>query len=87
MLENDAKTMLVECPYRGVLVTHTPPFGFSDLQSDGSHEGSQAVLDSINEKQPVLHLCGHIHHSWGASSKKGDTLIHNLGPTLNWFEI
>jgi Icc-related predicted phosphoesterase len=85
--EDSAKHMLKNCPDHGILITHTPPLGFADLQDDGTHEGSQAILTAIKEKKPLLNLCGHIHHSWGASSKSVDTLVHNLGPTMNWFEI
>ncbi len=85
--EDAAKRMLDACPTGCVLVTHTPPFGFGDLQQDGTHEGSQAILTAIKEKQPLLNLCGHIHFSWGSSTQYNGTHIQNLGPGLNWFNI
>lgn len=85
--EHNAAQMLNTCPEGSVLITHTPPFGFGDLQADGRHEGSKAILLTLREKRPVLNLCGHIHHSWGVSGNYGRTLIQNLGPKLYWFEI
>lgn len=85
--EATAEAMLVHCPKDAVLVTHTPPLGSADLQQDGTHEGSTAIRDAIQTKQPKLHLCGHIHHAWGMTDNIGRTQIHNLGPELTWFEI
>ncbi|MFK5980054.1 MAG: metallophosphoesterase family protein [Rhizobiaceae bacterium] len=85
--EDEASMMLSTCPKNSILVTHTPPFGHADLQRDGGHEGSTSILTVIEEKQPILNLCGHIHFSWGASGMIGKTSIHNLGPTVNWFEV
>ncbi|MHA1525014.1 MAG: metallophosphoesterase family protein [Alphaproteobacteria bacterium] len=85
--EGEASKMLVDCPRSAVVVTHTPPKGYADLQRNGAHEGSVAILKAIHDKQPLLNLCGHIHYSWGAAAMVGDTRIYNLGPTLNWFEI
>lgn len=82
-----AATMLEACPVGAVLVTHTPPFGSADVQSDGTHEGSTAIYDAVHLKTPVLNLCGHIHNAWGMTDRIGDTRVHNLGPGLNWFEI
>ncbi len=83
----EATAILSKCPRDAVLVTHTPPFGHADMQKDGTHEGSEALLEFVTEKSPPLHLCGHIHNSWGVKSKIGETSIHNLGPTVNWFDI
>ena len=46
----------------------------------GDHLGSEAILRAIEEKQPKLAVCGHIHESWGARSHVGPTEIINLGP-------
>lgn len=87
LTEEDAAGMLEPCPPGAVLVTHSPPLGTADTQKDGTSEGSAAVLAAIEAKQPVLHLCGHIHYSWGRTGIIGATPVHNLGPTLNRFEI
>lgn len=85
--EEAAANMLAGCSVGGVLVTHSPAYGHCDLQIYGANEGSKAVLDCVKIKQPQLHLCGHIHNGWGASSLIGNTPTHNLGPSVNWFKI
>ncbi len=85
--EEDASKALSNCPDNAILITHMPPFGYADLQRDGSHDGSKSIAAALAEKQPLLHFCGHIHSAWGMSGKIGRTSIHNLGPTVNWFEL
>ena len=87
MPENEAAAIFAQCPENAVLVTHTPPMGIGDVQRDGTHEGSEAILAVNREKQPLFNLCGHIHYSWGAKGHIGKTLVQNLGPTVNWFEV
>ncbi|MCG3269578.1 metallophosphoesterase [Yoonia sp. I 8.24] len=85
--EEHAGELLRACPVNALVVTHTPPFGIADLQKNGAHEGSTAILDMFRVKAPKLVLCGHIHHAWGMSGHQGATHVHNLGPTENWFEV
>ncbi|PCI87823.1 MAG: serine/threonine protein phosphatase [Hyphomicrobiales bacterium] len=85
--EEAAARMLEGCPVGCVLVTHSPAYGHCDLQIYGANEGSKAIFDCVKMKQPQLHLCGHIHNGWGVSSFIGNTPTHNLGPSVNWFEI
>ncbi len=85
--EEDASKALAGCPDNAVLITHMPPFGFADLQRDGTHDGSKSVAAAIGKKQPVFHFCGHIHSAWGMVGKIGKTSVHNLGPMVNWFEL
>jgi len=62
-----------------VALTHMPPYGTKlDLASDKSHIGSTAVKEAILEKQPLLHLCGHAHESFG-EEKIGETISINVG--------
>ncbi|EBA15073.1 Ser/Thr protein phosphatase family protein [Roseobacter sp. SK209-2-6] len=70
-----------------VLITHTPPYGIADKQSDGRHEGSQSIRQAIERFGPSLCLCGHIHNAWGVSGVIGATGVHNLGPKANWFTL
>jgi len=79
--------MLNACPQNAVLVTHTPPYGWADLQKDGTHEGSTAIRGCLSTHHPKLLLCGHIHNAWGMKATHNTTLIQNLGPTLNWFDV
>jgi Icc-related predicted phosphoesterase len=85
--EEEAGKFLNDCPDYDVLVTHTPPLGQVDLQRDGTHDGSTAIAAAIEQRQPCYSFCGHIHSSWGMSGKIGRTSVHNLGPTINWFEL
>jgi Icc-related predicted phosphoesterase len=87
LTEKEAEALLVHCPDQAVLVTHTPPLGYCDLQRDGGHEGSQAILDAIVARNIKLNLCGHIHHSWGTVAQANDCIVHNLGPTVNWYDL
>jgi len=85
--EAKAAMLLSSCPKDAVLITHTPPLGTADLQKNGSHEGSAAIKAGILNCRPKLNLCGHIHNAWGQHGTVGHTPVHNLGPSLNWFEI
>lgn len=85
--EQQATELLMVNKKCSVLVSHTPPMGYADTQRDGSHEGSEAILEAIIQKEPALCLCGHIHYSWGARAEYGSTLIHNLGPAVNWHTV
>jgi len=62
-----------------ILVTHIPPFGTSlDVSRSGEHIGSKAVKKIIETKQPLLHLCGHVHEASG-EELFGKTLSVNIG--------
>lgn len=84
--EAEAEELLAHCPDDAVLVTHSPPFGVADLQRNGAHEGSRAIRAVIERCRPRLVLCGHIHSAWGMMGVIGRSPVHNLGPTMNWFE-
>jgi uncharacterized protein len=87
-LEDDAAAeLLAGCPAGAVLVLHSPPGDHCDSAADGTHFGSPALLAAIEEKQPRLAVCGHIHESWGCKSEIGSTPVRNLGPTGTWIEI
>jgi Icc-related predicted phosphoesterase len=86
-LDDDAAAgMLSACPRGAVLVLHSPPRGHCDASGDGTHFGSEALLRAIEEKEPRLAVCGHIHESWGCASRIGETPVHNLGPGGIWLE-
>ncbi|WP_085595323.1 metallophosphoesterase [Thalassospira sp. MCCC 1A01428] len=85
--EDEADILLSACPERAVLVTHAPPHGIADQQKNGFHAGSHAIYAAIMQKQPLLHVCGHIHAAWGQSGTIGQTPIHNLGPAGKMFKL
>ncbi len=63
-----------------ILVTHQPPYKtFADRVMGGLHAGSKTIKRYIDEKQPLLCLCGHIHESSGMEFY-GRTLVINPGP-------
>jgi uncharacterized protein len=87
-LDDGAATeMLTGCPEGAVLVLHSPPRDHCDSAGNGTHFGSPALLQAIEEKRPRLAVCGHIHESWGCESKVGPTPVRNLGPEGTWLEV
>ena len=87
MKEEAAAVLLRKASPHHVLVTHTPPYAYCDLQKNGTHEGSQATTDAIARHAPSLCLCGHIHHSWGSIERLNETTVHNLGPQPCWHNL
>ena len=62
-----------------VLAAHNPPYNTAcDRTSNGIHVGSSAVRDFIEEHQPAICLCGHIHESVGME-RIGRTIVANPG--------
>jgi uncharacterized protein len=62
-----------------ILLLHAPPFGLLD-EINGIHVGSQSLLRIIEEKQPALVFCGHLHEVIGVQ-KLGSTIIVNVPAT------
>ncbi len=63
-----------------IFVPHTPPHNTSvDLIKPGSHVGSTAIRKFIEQCQPDVTVCGHIHEARGLDSI-GKTRIVNCGP-------
>jgi Icc-related predicted phosphoesterase len=85
--DEQAAAKLADCPEGAVLVVHSPPKGHCDASSSGDHLGSEAILSAIEEKQPKLALCGHIHEAWGAEDEVGPTTVINLGPSGRLIDV
>ena len=85
--EDEAAQLLAGCPTGGVLVTHSPPKGVCDLATSGAHYGSRAVRRAIEERAPVLAVCGHIHEAAGKPETLGVTTVINAGPGGVYWEI
>jgi len=63
-----------------VLVSHCPPKNTKlDLAGGTRHVGSEAVRRFIDERKPVLVICGHIHEAQGVDSIEGVPVV-NVGP-------
>ena len=62
-----------------ILVTHAPPLDTNaDKIESGAHVGSSAVRKIIEETQPTLNVCGHVHVSIGKDTI-GQTTVVNPG--------
>ena len=70
------KTYLNE--YVDIVVSHSPPSG--DIGSEIKHGdlGSQYLLEYIEEYQPKLVICGHVHYPIVREKYIGDTLVMNV---------
>jgi len=61
-----------------VLITHCPPYGILDKNSNGESCGSHALYFRIKQLQQLKHhIFGHIHHSNG-EEKIDDVTFHNV---------
>lgn len=60
-----------------VLITHGPAFEILDRCPDGRKVGCAELFNKILEIKPRVHICGHIHHSYGEMSFL-DTRYYNV---------
>ncbi len=62
-----------------LFITHAPPYNTkTDLLPSGVHVGSKSLRKIIEEIQPTVNICGHIHEARG-TDKIGNTTIVNPG--------
>jgi len=60
-----------------IVLSHPPPYGV--LDSVGPlHVGSRAVRKMVDEKKPLMLICGHVHEQEGKEII-GETLVVKLG--------
>ncbi len=91
--EEAAAAMLAPFDRADILISHSPPRDTVDrLAAEGllgmhGAIGSQAVRAAALRLRPAFAFCGHVHDSWGKRALLGDTLVANLGPRANWFEL
>ena len=78
--EEEANGLLSGCPEKAILISHSPPFGLLDVSSQGQHLGSKALRMIVEERNPLLVVCGHIHESAGKLTHFSNTVIVNAGP-------
>jgi len=75
----------VKSASKRVFVPHAPPYGTKvDIIHTGIHVGSTAVRDFIEDHQPDLVICGHIHESRG-EDMVGKTHIVNCGQAMKGY--
>jgi Icc-related predicted phosphoesterase len=82
LTDEEAASKLEACPDGGVLVVHSPPKGHL-----AKGFGSEAILETIEAKQPKVAVFGHIHECWGEQEQFGATLLANLGPAGTLLEV
>lgn len=63
---------------RTVIMVHQPPRGLCDRLYNGEASGCHSLRRFIEERQPDLVLCGHIHEARG-ESRLGRTIVVNVG--------
>jgi Icc-related predicted phosphoesterase len=59
-----------------VLMTHGPAYGFLDMVINDQHVGCQDLLRTLLTLKPKVHVCGHIHESYGAIKRSGIQIIN-----------
>lgn len=83
--EEQAASLLTECPPGCVLVSHSPPKGAADTNSRGQSLGSAAVRSVLKRVRPALVVCGHIHGSSGTIAELAGIPVVNAGPAgVEW---
>jgi Icc-related predicted phosphoesterase len=63
-----------------IFISHSPPLNILDQTFDFLHIGINAFNKMIEEKQPLLFICGHVHEECDFK-KIGNTTVINLPPT------
>ena len=87
LTEEEAEALLTKAGKADILISHSPPKGVADELKGMGSIGSSAVRAAVERLQPDLVFCGHVHDCWGHSGRVGESEVHNLGPSVNWFEI
>jgi Icc-related predicted phosphoesterase len=54
-----------------ILITHGPVYGILDYAPIGGHVGCEELYKKVFEVKPKIHVCGHIHDSYGQKSIDG----------------
>lgn len=54
-----------------ILLTHGPVYGVLDIVINEQHTGDRDLLKRVLEVKPKVHVCGHIHESYGTVKRHG----------------
>lgn len=68
-----------------IMVTHLHPAG-TNIEKI-SFEGSESIRNAIEEFQPDIHICGHIHEAEGMEENIGKTKVFCVGSKGKIIEI
>ncbi len=63
-----------------ILVTHGPPYGTEVDKINSDYKGCKSFKKFIDKYNPLIHICGHLHETWGKKQLYNNTLILNPGP-------
>lgn len=64
-----------------ISLTHAPPYRTKlDYRTGFNYVGNQSLREFIEQIQPVLHVCGHMHENMGKHDHIGKTVVINPGP-------
>lgn len=67
-----------------ILVTHTPPFGYLDVNNYGQNVGCERLKDKINTITPLVHSFGHIHEDYGVTLIKETFFVNASTSNINY---
>lgn len=59
-----------------ILVTHTPPYGILDQASSGKSVGCEELSKKLFFLNPIVHVFGHVHASYGIEEDDRITFIN-----------
>lgn len=59
-----------------ILLTHGPVYGILDIAGNDRHAGDLDLLKRVLELKPKVHVCGHIHESYGSIKRNGIQFIN-----------
>jgi Icc-related predicted phosphoesterase len=59
-----------------ILLTHGPVYGILDMVINEQHIGDQDLLKRVLEIKPKVHVCGHIHESYGMQKRHGIKFVN-----------
>ena len=59
-----------------LLITHGPVYGYLDQVINEEHVGCKDLLERIKEIKPKVHVCGHVHESYGTIKRVGIQFIN-----------
>ncbi|ODS41174.1 hypothetical protein BEH94_09550 [Candidatus Altiarchaeales archaeon WOR_SM1_SCG] len=78
---NKLKEIMEKCAdnKNKILITHCPPKDTKCDYTGSGHVGSGSLRKIVEEFQPGLVVCSHIHECGGETDKIGETKIANIG--------
>ena len=59
-----------------ILLTHGPVYGVLDILINERHAGDRDLLKKVLTIKPKVHVCGHIHESYGVMKRHGIKFIN-----------